>query len=97
MQNIYVWCGRDSNRYERLKATELAIDIRDNEQNGRGRMHLIDEGEEPAEIIQVMHPLKCTSTRSSRLENPGHAALANVGMGLGGKNAALCDGPCPYL
>uniref|UniRef100_A0A674NW28 Scinderin like b n=1 Tax=Takifugu rubripes TaxID=31033 RepID=A0A674NW28_TAKRU len=50
-QNIYVWYGSKSNRYERLKATELAIDIRDNERRGRGTMHLIDEGEEPAETL----------------------------------------------
>lgn len=96
MQKIFVWGGSKSNRYERLKATELAIDIRDNERKGRGQMHLIDEGEEPAEVIEVMHPLKCTSTYSSLLENPGHTALVNVGTGLGGKNAALCDGPSLY-
>lgn len=75
MQNIYVWYGSESNRYEKLKATELAIDIRDNERKGRGKMHLIDEGEEPAEVIEVMHPLKCTSTYRRR-ENPGHKGVS---------------------
>lgn len=94
MQNIYVWYGSMCNRYERLKATELAIDIRDNERRGRGKMHLIDEGEEPAEVLEVRHPLKCTSTWRRR-ENPSHTALASVGTGLGGKSAR-CDGPSLY-
>lgn len=58
-------------------------------------MHLIDEGEEPEEIITVIHPLKCTSTYSSLLENPGHTALASVGMGLGERMQHF-DGPSPY-
>lgn len=55
MQDIYVWCGSQSNRYEKLKASQLAIDIRDNERNGRGKMHIIDEDGEPEEVIKVIH------------------------------------------
>ncbi|XP_010181365.1 PREDICTED: gelsolin, partial [Mesitornis unicolor] len=36
--NIFQWCGSDSNRQERLKATVLAKGIRDNERNGRARV-----------------------------------------------------------
>lgn len=44
-----------SNRYEKLKATQLSIDIRDNERNGRGTMHIIEEDGEPEEVLKVMH------------------------------------------
>lgn len=44
-----------SNRYEKLKATQLSIDIRDNERNGRGTMHIIEEDGEPEEVLKVIH------------------------------------------
>nr|AFQ38973.1 scinderin-like protein [Paralichthys olivaceus] len=55
-KNVYQWCGSECNRYERLKASEVAIDIRDNERNGRAKLHMVDEGEEPADVIEVLGP-----------------------------------------
>lgn len=57
VQNVFVWCGSNANCFEKIKASELAIDIRDNEKNGRGNMLIIDEGSEPEEVIKVtLHP-----------------------------------------
>ncbi|XP_075879660.1 scinderin like a [Nelusetta ayraudi] len=53
---IYVWCGNKSNRFERLKANELAIAIRDTEMSGRGEKEIIDEGSEPEKLIEVLGP-----------------------------------------
>ncbi|XP_061538819.1 gelsolin-like [Phycodurus eques] len=53
-KEIYPWAGSDCNRYEQLKATQLAIDIRDNERRGRANMHLVDEGDEPEDVIKVL-------------------------------------------
>ncbi|XP_077390048.1 scinderin like a [Festucalex cinctus] len=53
-KNIYAWTGSEGNRYERLKATQLAVDIRDNERRGRADLHIIDEGDEPEEVIKVL-------------------------------------------
>lgn len=53
LQEIYQWCGSECNRYERLKASEVAIGIRDNERNGRAKLHMVDEGDEPAAVIEV--------------------------------------------
>lgn len=53
LQNIYQWCGSECNYFERLKASEVAIDIRDNERNGRAKLFMVEEGDEPAEVIQV--------------------------------------------
>ncbi|KAM3876568.1 scinderin like a [Diretmus argenteus] len=55
-KEIYHWSGSESNYYERLKASQLAIDIRDNERNGRAKFHMIDEGCEPDAVIKVLGP-----------------------------------------
>jgi len=39
--------------FERLKTTELAIAIRDNERHGRAEVEMIDEGSEPDDVIEV--------------------------------------------
>nr|XP_057923577.1 scinderin like b isoform X1 [Doryrhamphus excisus] len=55
-KDIYQWCGSECNRFERLKASQVAIDIRDNERNGRAKLYMVEEGEEPAAIIEVLGP-----------------------------------------
>ncbi|XP_060775704.1 scinderin like a [Neoarius graeffei] len=55
-KDIYQWCGSKCNRYERLKASQLAIDIRDNERSGRAKLEMIDEGSEPEAVIKVLGP-----------------------------------------
>ncbi|KAK2895486.1 scinderin like b [Channa argus] len=53
---IIQWCGSDCNRFERLKASEVAIGIRDNERNGRAKLQMVEEGEEPAEMTEALGP-----------------------------------------
>ncbi|KAI5109285.1 scinderin like a [Silurus meridionalis] len=55
-KDIYQWCGSDCNRFERLKASQVAIDIRDNERNGRAKLHMVEENSEPEAIIAVLGP-----------------------------------------
>ncbi|KAM8850852.1 scinderin like b isoform 2-T3 [Spinachia spinachia] len=55
-KDIYQWCGSECNRFERLKASGVSIDIRDNERNGRAKLHMVEEGEEPAAIIEALGP-----------------------------------------
>uniref|UniRef100_A0A8C8GJ29 Gelsolin-like domain-containing protein n=1 Tax=Oncorhynchus tshawytscha TaxID=74940 RepID=A0A8C8GJ29_ONCTS len=52
-KDIYQWCGSESNRFERLKASQVAIDIRDNERNGRAKLHMVEDGAEPQELTEV--------------------------------------------
>uniref|UniRef100_A0A8C2AQ78 Scinderin like b n=1 Tax=Cyprinus carpio TaxID=7962 RepID=A0A8C2AQ78_CYPCA len=52
-KDIYQWCGSDCNRFERLKASQLAIDIRDNERNGRAKLMMVEDGAEPDALIKV--------------------------------------------
>uniref|UniRef100_A0A6Q2X982 Scinderin n=1 Tax=Esox lucius TaxID=8010 RepID=A0A6Q2X982_ESOLU len=50
---IYQWCGSDCNKFERLKAAQVAAGIRDNERNGRAKLVVVEEGSEPLEFIEV--------------------------------------------
>ncbi|CAI5788645.1 adseverin isoform X1 [Podarcis lilfordi] len=51
---IYQWCGSTCNKFERLKAMQVAVGIRDNERNGRAQLIAVDEGSEPKELLKVL-------------------------------------------
>ncbi|XP_036443817.1 gelsolin a isoform X2 [Colossoma macropomum] len=51
---IYQWAGSKSNRFEKLKATQLAKAVRDNERSGRARVYVCDEGVEREKILEVL-------------------------------------------
>ncbi|XP_067282151.1 adseverin [Pseudorasbora parva] len=51
---IYQWCGSKCNKFERLKAAQVATGIRDNERNGRAQLVVVEEEQEPAEMIEVL-------------------------------------------
>uniref|UniRef100_A0A8C6WJK7 Gelsolin n=1 Tax=Neogobius melanostomus TaxID=47308 RepID=A0A8C6WJK7_9GOBI len=53
---IYQWCGSQSNRFEKLKATQVAKGIRDNERSGRARVYVCDEGAEREKMLEVLGP-----------------------------------------
>ncbi|ELK07678.1 Macrophage-capping protein [Pteropus alecto] len=55
-QNIFAWCGGKSNILERNKARDLALAIRDSERQGKAQVEIVTDGEEPAEMIQVLGP-----------------------------------------
>uniref|UniRef100_A0A8C2BQP9 Macrophage-capping protein n=1 Tax=Cyprinus carpio TaxID=7962 RepID=A0A8C2BQP9_CYPCA len=50
-KDIYQWCGSECNRFERLKASEVAIGIRDNERNGRASLQMVEDGAEPEAVL----------------------------------------------
>lgn len=52
-QEIYQWCGSKSNRFEKLKATQVAKGIRDSERSGRARVYVCDEGAERDKMTEV--------------------------------------------
>ncbi|XP_021109827.1 adseverin isoform X2 [Heterocephalus glaber] len=53
-EEIYQWCGSSCNKYERLKASQVAIGIRDNERKGRSQLIVVEEGSEPLGLIEVL-------------------------------------------
>lgn len=54
VQEIYQWCGAKSNRFEMLKATQVAKGIRDNERSGRAKVYVCDDGAEREKMLEVM-------------------------------------------
>ncbi|KAJ8286307.1 hypothetical protein GJAV_G00036950 [Gymnothorax javanicus] len=53
---VYQWCGFKSNYFEKLKATQVAKGIRDNERSGRARVFVCDEGREREKMLEVLGP-----------------------------------------
>ncbi|XP_059828605.1 adseverin [Hypanus sabinus] len=51
---IYQWCGSKCNKFERLKAAQVAASIRDNERNGRAQLIVVEEDQEPNDLIKVL-------------------------------------------
>ncbi|XP_050992634.1 adseverin isoform X2 [Labeo rohita] len=51
---IYQWCGSKCNKFERLKAAQVATGIRDNERSGRAQLVVVEEGQEPAAMMEVL-------------------------------------------
>ncbi|KAJ7398995.1 hypothetical protein BTVI_119541 [Pitangus sulphuratus] len=99
--NIFQWCGSNSNRQERLKATVLAKGIRDNERNGRAKVFVSEEGSEREEMLQVLGPKPTlppgasdetkTDTANRRL-----AKLYKVSNGAGNMAVSLVADENPF-
>ncbi|XP_051552635.1 gelsolin-like [Myxocyprinus asiaticus] len=55
-KEIYQWCGSKCNQFERLKATSVSKDIRDNERCGRAKLLVCEEGGENEKILTILGP-----------------------------------------
>ncbi|TNM92619.1 hypothetical protein fugu_018021 [Takifugu bimaculatus] len=51
---IYQWCGSKCNKFERLKAAQVARGIRDNERNARAELLVVEDGGEPSQLTEVL-------------------------------------------
>ncbi|XP_053306561.1 macrophage-capping protein [Spea bombifrons] len=51
---IYVWSGSQSNMMERNRARDMANQIRDVETRGAAQVEIVQEGEEPEEMSQIL-------------------------------------------
>ncbi|MEQ2185386.1 hypothetical protein GOODEAATRI_017685, partial [Goodea atripinnis] len=67
---IYQWCGSQSNRFEKLKATQVAKGIRDNERSGRARVYVCDEGMEREKMTEVSNASGGMTITLVAAENP---------------------------
>uniref|UniRef100_F6SUF5 Capping protein (actin filament), gelsolin-like n=1 Tax=Xenopus tropicalis TaxID=8364 RepID=F6SUF5_XENTR len=71
-KSIYVWSGSQSNILERNRARDLAYQIRDSERRGAAKVEIIQEGEEPEEMIKILG--KCPeSLRDANAEDDKEA------------------------
>ncbi|XP_073533383.1 scinderin-like [Phyllobates terribilis] len=53
---IYQWCGKKCNKYERIKAAQLANGIRNNERKGRAKLIVVEDGSESSDLIKILGP-----------------------------------------
>ncbi|XP_040895476.1 scinderin like a [Toxotes jaculatrix] len=100
-KDIYHWSGSESNRFERLKTTELAIDIRDNERKGRAEVHMIEEGSEPEDVIKVLGPMPTLPPGSSddvavEKKNKNQASLYLISDAAGSMKTTMVADKNPF-
>lgn len=53
---IHQWYGSKCNKFERLKATQVAKGIRDSERSGRAKVFVMEEGSEREKLLEVLGP-----------------------------------------
>ncbi|XP_077161625.1 gelsolin isoform X3 [Paroedura picta] len=99
--NIHQWCGSQSNRFEKLKATQVAKGIRDNERSGRARVYVTDEGAERDEMLQVLGPRPSlpdgsTDDQQADASNRRLAKLYKVSNGAGTMAVSLVADENPF-
>lgn len=63
------------NKFERLKAAQVAIGIRDNERNGRAQVNVVEEGSEPSKLTEVTFNISFWINRRIRRSLVVHAVL----------------------
>ncbi|KAK2120252.1 hypothetical protein P7K49_001638 [Saguinus oedipus] len=99
--DIHQWCGSNSNRFERLKATQVSKGIRDNERSGRARVHVSEEGAEPEAMLQVLGPKPnlpagTEDTAKEDAANRKLAKLYKVSNGAGTMSVSLVADENPF-
>nr|XP_011748784.2 gelsolin [Macaca nemestrina] len=99
--DIHQWCGSNSNRFERLKATQVSKGIRDNERSGRARVHVSEEGAEPEAMLQVLGPKPAlpAGTEDTAKEDAANRKLAKlykVSNGAGTMSVSLVADENPF-
>uniref|UniRef100_A0A7N6AQS3 Gelsolin n=1 Tax=Anabas testudineus TaxID=64144 RepID=A0A7N6AQS3_ANATE len=98
---IYQWCGSQSNRFEKLKATQVAKGIRDNERSGRARVYVCDEGMEREKILEVLGPKPdlpagASDDLQADASNRKRAKLYKVSNASGGMTITLVAAENPF-
>lgn len=99
---IYQWCGSQSNRFEKLKATQVAKGIRDSERSGRARVYVCDEGAEREKMIEVLGPKPDLPAGASDdikadASNRMRAKLYKVSNATGTMSIALVAAENPFV
>lgn len=100
-KEIYQWCGSKCNQFERLKATNVSKDIRDNERCGRAKLVVCDEGSENEKILSILGPkpdlpdAKAEDTKTD-VSNRKLAKLYKVSDASGSMSVTLVSGENPF-
>ncbi|KAG9354505.1 hypothetical protein JZ751_001215 [Albula glossodonta] len=99
--DIYQWCGSKCNRFERLKATQVAKGIRDNERSGRAKVHVCDDGSEPEKMLKVLGtkpdlPEEHAEDTKADATNRKQATLYKVSNASGDLDVTLVSDDSPF-
>ncbi|XP_071380443.1 scinderin like a [Centroberyx affinis] len=99
--DIYHWAGSECNRYERLKTSQMALSIRDNERNGRPKVHMIEEDCEPDAVIKVLGskpnlPPGSSDDESTDKSNKKKASLYVISDAAGSMTTSLVTQSNPF-
>uniref|UniRef100_A0A8C1L8A2 Gelsolin n=1 Tax=Cyprinus carpio TaxID=7962 RepID=A0A8C1L8A2_CYPCA len=99
-QEIYQWCGSKCNQFERLKATNVSKDIRDNERCGRAKLLVCEEGSENEKILMLgpKPELPDAQTEDTKTDayNRKSAKLYKVSNASGGMSVTLVAEENPF-
>uniref|UniRef100_A0A671KAI0 Gelsolin n=1 Tax=Sinocyclocheilus anshuiensis TaxID=1608454 RepID=A0A671KAI0_9TELE len=100
-QEIYQWCGSKCNQFERLKATSVSKDIRDNERCGRAKLFVCEEGSENEKILTILGPkpdLPDAQTEDTKTDasNRKSAKLYKVSNASGSMSVTLVAEENPF-
>uniref|UniRef100_A0A8C2AAF3 Gelsolin n=1 Tax=Cyprinus carpio TaxID=7962 RepID=A0A8C2AAF3_CYPCA len=95
-QEIYQWCGSKCNQFERLKATSVSKDIRDNERCGRAKLYVCEEGSENEKILTPDLPDAQTEDTKTDASNRKSAKLYKVSDASGSMSVTLVAEENPF-
>uniref|UniRef100_A0A8C2ZJ57 Scinderin like a n=1 Tax=Cyclopterus lumpus TaxID=8103 RepID=A0A8C2ZJ57_CYCLU len=96
---IYHWSGSESNMFERLKTTELAVAIRDNERQGRAEVEMIEEGSEPEDVLGPkpdLPPGGSDSDQHTDKQNKNLASLYLISDAAGSMTSTMVADKNPF-
>ncbi|XP_077597796.1 capping protein (actin filament), gelsolin-like b isoform X2 [Stigmatopora nigra] len=97
---IVSWTGSQANVFEKQKVREIASLIRDAERHGKARIVDSVEGEEPAEMLQVLGPkpelAQSTPEEDSKADASNSASLHKVSDASGSMSLSKMEGKSPF-
>ncbi|KAI2664342.1 Gelsolin [Labeo rohita] len=95
-EEVYQWCGSKCNQFERLKATSVSKDIRDNERCGRAKLTVCEEGSENEKILAPDLPDAQAEDTKTDASNRKSARLYKVSDASGSMSVTLVADENPF-
>ncbi|XP_061664835.1 capping protein (actin filament), gelsolin-like b [Syngnathoides biaculeatus] len=97
---IVPWIGSQANVFEKQKVREIASLIRDADRHGKARIVDSCEGEEPAEMLQILGPKpelpESTAEEDSKADASNAASLYKVSDATGSMLLSKVEGKSPF-
>ncbi|XP_061094190.1 scinderin like a [Conger conger] len=100
--DIYHWSSSCCNPFERMKATQVSMEIRDNERGGRPNWQMIDKDNVPQAVIDALGPVPSEfpaatpDDRTAELSSQKMASLHMISDATGSMKTTLVAEKCPF-